>query len=160
MTEDTLIISNILNSLIVTVKENKDITYIVTDSTFIDQFKQYVKTLVDSRNLEEAEIYSRYILLLYIAILQFVVISFDPFQFLDAELVKYCDILAKELYKNYKDINMLLYTKQIGYWWKTYLKLSEIARKIPVSSQHKVTASRDTILFALKDVSSRIKKFI
>ena len=97
------------------------------------------------------------ILLLYVSVVQFVIMSFDPDQYLDEDLVAACDALAKTLYTFYNDINTILYTKQIKHCWKTYSRLNDIALSVPKCSEHKVVASRHKLLHELSQVSRKIK---
>jgi len=128
---------------------------VILSSDEIQEFKEYVKELIF--NPAEVGTKTQKILLFYAAAVQFVILSFDPDQYLDEELVKSCDALAKTLYTFYNDINTILYTKQIKHCWKTYLKLNEIAEKVPTSSTHKVSTSRDRLLKDLNFVGKKIK---
>lgn len=128
---------------------------IVVSDEEIEEFKTYVEEI--TLDPQAACVRVRKLLLLYIATIQFIVMSFDMDKYLDYELVEACDKLAKTLYLFYKDVNTLLYTKQIESIWKTYIKLCRTASKVPTSSAHKVEASRERILSDLRHVSKRIK---
>ena len=128
---------------------------VIMDEKEIQEFKDYIKGLVF--NPAEVGTRAQKILLLYAAAVQFVILSFDPDLYLDEDLIKSCDDLAKTLYAFYNDINTILYTKQIKHCWKTYLKLNDIAGKVPISSAHKVDTGRERLLKDLHIVGKRIK---
>jgi hypothetical protein len=128
---------------------------IVTSEEEIKEFKDYVKEIMLDPQIACIKI--KRLLLLYVAAVQFIVMSFDMNSYLDSELVEACDMLAKTLYTFYKDINTLLYTKRIESIWKTYVKLCDTAKKVPTNSEYKIKASRERILSDLKVVSNRIQ---
>lgn len=127
---------------------------IVSDSE-IDEFKEYIKELIYDPQVACVKV--KRLLLLYVAIVNYIVISFDVHRYMDIEMIKSCDELAKVLYTFYKDVNTMLYTKKIESLWKAYIKLCEAAKKVPESSNHKIESSRDRILADLESVMRRIK---
>src|ERR1035437_9097204 len=107
----------------------KELNEVFTTENDILDFKKYIKELIE----EPQQICNKTqkVLLLYIASIQFVVLSFDVNQYLDEDLIISCNILAKKLYSFYKDINTLLYTKKIEHLWKEYVKINNIAGEVP-----------------------------
>jgi hypothetical protein len=128
---------------------------IVISEEEIEEFKAYVKEVM--LDPQVACIKIKKLLLLYVAAIQFIVMSFDMNSYLDSELVEACDMLARTLYIFYKDINTMLYAKKIESIWKTYVKLCETAKNVPTNSEYKIKASRERILSDLKVVSNRIQ---
>jgi hypothetical protein len=127
---------------------------VVISEEEIDEFKTYVKEITLDPQI--ACIKVKKLLLLYVATIQFIIMSFDTNKYLDSDLVDACDTLAKTLYIFYKDINTILYARQIESIWKTYVKLCKTAGKVPTSSTYKVEASRERLLNELRLVSKRI----
>ena len=131
--------------------------YILTSETEILEFKDYIHSIIYDPSVIHTKV--KNLLLMYIACIQFVVLSFESHQYLDDDLVSSCDSLAKTVYIFYNDLSTLLYTKRIEFLWKTYVKLCNTAKHIPTSSSYKVTASRGRILKELNTVSKRIRIF-
>jgi hypothetical protein len=128
---------------------------VILDGETIKELADYAEEL--SETPEEATCKITKILLLYIASIQYIVLSFDDNDYLDQKLIENVDALAKVLYFTYRDICTILITKQIEYLWKTYLKLNETAKKVPTSSTHKIEVTRDRILLDLRVISKRVK---
>lgn len=129
---------------------------VITGVNDMIELKSYIKEIVEDPT-ELGSLQAQKILLMYIAVIQFVIISFDPDQYLDRELVNGCDELARKLYQLYKDMNTLLYIRQIEHLWKTYVKLCIIAKKVPSESSHKITRSRNRLLHDIRIVHNRVK---
>jgi hypothetical protein len=133
----------------------KELNEVFTTENDILDFKKYIKELIE----EPQQICNKTqkVLLLYIASIQFVVLSFDVNQYLDEDLIISCNVLAKKLYSFYKDINTLLYTKKIEHLWKEYVKINNIAGEVSTKASHRISMSRDKILADLHYISVRIK---
>lgn len=121
----------------------------------LEDLNIYVKELI--YNPQIAGMHIQKLLLLYVAAVKFVVLSFDDHLYLDGELVKNCNDLAKTLFMFYKDLNTILYAKQIEQLWKIYARLTETAKKIPVTSASKVRADRNRVLIELHYLGERLK---
>ena len=130
---------------------------ILVSAEEIQEFKDYIKELLLENGQDTALLKAKKLLLLYAAAISFVVMSFDPDEYLDIELLEVCDELAKLLYTQYRELYAILIIKQIEGLWKSYVKLRGIAEKIPVNSVYKVHSSRDRILKGLALVRLRIK---
>ena len=123
----------------------------------LEELNLYVKELIYNPQVAGTQIQK--LLLLYVAAVKFVVLSFDDQLHLNNELVKNCNDLAKTLFMFYKDLNTILYAKQVEQLWKIYTKLTETAKKIPSSSASKVRADRNRVLIELHYLGERVKGF-
>jgi hypothetical protein len=120
----------------------------------IDELKTYVKEITFDPGKAKYQV--QHLLLLYIASITYIVMSFDENDYLDDDLIISCDNLAKALYSFYKDVNTLLWTRQIEIQCKSYNKLQQVAKKVPSKTSKIETMSRNKILYELRKISNRI----
>lgn len=140
---------------------HEDVAYVpasrfcyVLSNRDIEELKAYVKDITFDPGRARHQV--QQLLLLYIASITFIVMSFDENDYLDEDLITSCDNLAKSLYSFYKDVNTLLWTKQIEIHCKSYNKLQEVAKKVPSKSSKIEIMSRNKILYELRKISNRI----
>ena len=129
---------------------------VLTSVEEIDELREYVKEIAyDPTSIKDR---IKKLLLLYVAAVRFMVLSFDNDEYpKDIGLLVHCDNLAKTLYTIYKEVDIILITREIEASWKCYLKLIEMSGKLSDSSFRKLEAKRDRILFRLSQICHRIK---
>jgi hypothetical protein len=127
---------------------------ILVSTEEIEELSEYVKEVTYDPGAIRDRI--KKLLLLYIAAIRYIILSFEP-EDVPEGLLEHCDALAKTLYIFYKDINIILITKEIKACWKTYNKLNAMALKVSEKSNRRVDQNRDRLLIDLKQLSNRVK---
>lgn len=152
--------SNNKNSPVQKLKANQDTPIeqfcIVVSETEIEELIDYVDDVAYDPSATYSKI--KKVLLLYVAAVRFMILSFETDETLyNSELINKYENLAKSLYMFYKDLNIILITKEISSAWKAYVKLADMGLRAHENSQRKISSSRDRILLSLKQTSDRIK---
>ena len=141
----------------------------VSQDTPLDQFCVLVSTAeIEELNsylteitYDPAEIKNKIqkVLLLCVAALRFIILSFEEDDKLGDDLLKSCENLCKNLYIFYKDINILLIHKELHKAWRNYLKWKGLSFRIfdDKNALKRVESSRDRILIELRLIDARIK---
>ncbi|MCI4435959.1 MAG: hypothetical protein JHC33_04010 [Ignisphaera sp.] len=129
---------------------------VVISSDEVKELQQFTEEI--SYDPERIKGRIKEIMLLHIAAIKYVVLSFhEEEDYLGIELLEHCDRISKTLYMFYKDINILLISKELRLIWRNYLKLQDMRGKVADTSVHRLEAGQDKMLRSLNALSSRVK---
>jgi hypothetical protein len=121
----------------------------------IEELTTYTKEIIYDPAKIRGQI--KKLLLLHVAAIRFIILAFEDEDYLGEELVINCEKLAKTLYLFYKDINILLISREMAFLWKHYMKLADLIPRVPEESSRKVDSSRDRLLSRLQIIEVRVK---
>ena len=121
----------------------------------IEELTAYVKEITYDPAIIKGRIQK--IMLLHIAALRFIILAFENEDEFGYALLENCEKMSKTLYLFYKDVNILLISREMKHIWKNYMKLEDLAPRVPEESTRKVDSSKDRILSRLRAVELRIK---
>ena len=97
------------------------------------------------------------IMLLHLAAIRFIILAFENEDEYGEDLLESCEKMSKTLYLFYKDVNILLISRELKHIWKIYMKLEDLAPRVPEESTRKVDSSKDRILSRLRALEVRVK---
>lgn len=131
---------------------------VIVSEEEIEELVEYVKEV--TYDLEKVYSKIKKVLLLYLASVRFIILSFDndddnlPEKL---ELLENFEHLCKNLYLVYNNANVILLSREISTAYKTYSKLSKMENRLPSGSQRKLISCKDRLITGLNSISVRVK---